>query len=377
MTTRRFIPPSRVLLGPGPSEVPPRVLLAMAQPTIGHLDPAFIGMMEEIQGLLQYVFRTRNTGTLPISAPGSAGMEACLANLVEPGDKVVVCRNGVFGGRMADIVGRLGGTAIVVDDPFGAAVDPQKLADTLKRQRDVRLVAFVHAETSTGVLSDAQAIAEIAHRAGALVLADTVTAVGGVPVNSDDWGLDAVYAGTQKCLSCPPGLSPLTVNERALAKIKARSGKPRSWFLDIGLLMSYWGTGQRAYHHTAPINLLYALHEALVMLEEEGLEASWARHRHHHEMFVAGIEALGLEMAVAPAIRLPQLNSVRVPPGIDEARVRADLLTRWGIEIGAGLGALAGKVWRIGLMGYGSNRRNVTLGLEGLRDVLHDQRYPV
>ncbi|MHB1566519.1 MAG: pyridoxal-phosphate-dependent aminotransferase family protein [Acidiferrobacter sp.] len=375
MTTNRFIPPRRILLGPGPSEVPSRVLLAMAQPTIGHLDPAFIGMMEEIKALLQYAFQTRNALTLPISAPGSAGMEACLANLVEPGDKVAVCRNGVFGGRMADIVDRLGGTAILVDDAFGAAVDPQKLADTLKKHPDVRLVAFVHAETSTGVLSDAQAIAEVAHRAGALVLADTVTAIGGVPVNSDDWGLDAVYAGTQKCLSCPPGLSPLTLNERALAKVKARQQKPRSWFLDLNLLMSYWGTGKRAYHHTAPINLLYGLHEALVMLEEEGLEAAWARHRRHHEMFVAGIEALGLEMAVAPAIRLPQLNSVRVPEGVDEARVRADLLNRWGIEIGAGLGALAGKVWRIGLMGYGSSPRHVALGLEGLRDVLNDQRY--
>ncbi len=375
MKTSRFTPPPRVLLGPGPSDVPPRVLLAMAQPTIGHLDPAFVGMMEEVKASLQYVFRTRNNVTLPISAPGSAGMEASLANLVEPGDKVVVCRNGVFGARMADIVGRVGGTAVLVDNAFGEAVDPDRLADALRKNPDTKLVAFVHAETSTGVLSDAQAIADVAHRAGALVLADTVTAIGGVPVETDAWGLDAVYAGTQKCLSCPPGLSPLTLNERALEKVKGRRGKPHTWFLDLSLLMSYWGTGKRTYHHTAPVNLLYALHEALVMLQEEGLEGSFARHRQNHEELVAGLAGLGLEMAVPAAIRLPQLNSVLVPAGIDEARVRADLLERFGIEIGAGLGELAGKIWRIGLMGQGSNRRNVALCLDGLRAALAAQGY--
>lgn len=347
----------------------------MAQPTIGHLDPAFITMMEEIKALLQYAFKTGNSLTLPISAPGSAGMEASLANLVEAGDKVVVCRNGVFGGRMADIVGRVGGTAVLVDNAFGEAVDPDRLADALKKHPDTKVVAFVHAETSTGVLSDARVLAGIAHRAGALVVADTVTAVGGVPVETDAWGLDVVYAGTQKCLSCPPGLSPLTLNERAMEKVKGRRMKPPTWFLDLGLLMGYWGTGKRVYHHTAPVNLLYALHEALVMLQEEGLEASFARHRQNHEQLVKGLEGLGLEMAVPAAIRLPQLNSVLVPPGIDEARVRADLLAWFGIEIGAGLGELAGKIWRIGLMGQGSNRRNVALCVEGLRAALAAQGY--
>ncbi|MDA8362175.1 MAG: alanine--glyoxylate aminotransferase family protein [Gammaproteobacteria bacterium] len=375
MKVSRFTPPARVLLGPGPSDVPPRVLLAMAQPTIGHLDPAFITMMEEIKALLQYAFKTGNSLTLPISAPGSAGMEASLANLVEAGDKVVVCRNGVFGGRMADIVGRVGGTAVLVDNAFGEAVDPDRLADALKKHPDTKVVAFVHAETSTGVLSDARVLAGIAHRAGALVVADTVTAVGGVPVETDAWGLDVVYAGTQKCLSCPPGLSPLTLNERAMEKVKGRRMKPPTWFLDLGLLMGYWGTGKRVYHHTAPVNLLYALHEALVMLQEEGLEASFARHRQNHEQLVKGLEGLGLEMAVPAAIRLPQLNSVLVPPGIDEARVRADLLAWFGIEIGAGLGELAGKIWRIGLMGQGSNRRNVALCVEGLRAALAAQGY--
>ncbi|MDA8389943.1 MAG: alanine--glyoxylate aminotransferase family protein [Gammaproteobacteria bacterium] len=375
MKISRFVPPARVLLGPGPSDVPARVLLAMAQPTIGHLDPAFINMMEEIKALLQYAFRTDNSLTLPISAPGSAGMEASLANLVEPGDKVIVCRNGVFGARMADIVGRIGGTPVLVDNAFGEAVDPDKLADALKRHPDTKVVAFVHAETSTGVLSDAKTLAEVAHRAGALVLTDTVTAVGGVPVETDAWGLDAVYAGTQKCLSCPPGLSPMTLNERAMDKVKGRREKPRTWFLDFNLLMGYWGTGKRVYHHTAPINLLYALHEALVMLQEEGLEASFARHRQNHERLVKGLEGLGLEMAVPAAIRLPQLNSVLVPAGVDEARVRADLLAWFGIEIGAGLGELAGKVWRIGLMGQGSNRRNVALCIDGLRAALAAQGY--
>ncbi len=368
--TRSFTPPARVLLGPGPSDVPARVLLAMARPTIGHLDPAFIAMMEEVKALLQYAFQTRNGATFPISAPGSAGMEACLANLVEPGEVVVVCRNGVFGGRMGDLVGRLGGVPVFVDSPFGEAVDPDQVASALKAHKDARLVACVHAETSTGVLSDVRAIAQVAHAHGALVAVDAVTALGGVPLAVDEWELDAVYAGTQKCLSCPPGLAPLTFNERALAKVRARSHKTASWFLDLNLLMGYWGAGGRTYHHTAPINMLYALHEALVMLEEEGLEASWARHRVMHERFVAGIEALGLDMAVAPAIRLPQLNSVSVPSGVDEARVRRRLLEEWGIEIGAGLGELAGRVWRIGLMGAGSNVRNVNLCLDALRAAL-------
>lgn len=370
MTISAFNPPARVLLGPGPSEVPARVLLAMAKPTIGHMDPAFIAMMEEVKTLLQYAFQTANAATLPISAPGSAGMEACLANLIEPGDKVAVCRNGVFGGRMGDIVERLGGVPLWVDNAFGEAVDPDRLADVLKKTRDVRLVAFVHAETSTGVLSDAQAIAEVAHRFGALVLADTVTAIGGVPLYVDKWGLDVAYAGTQKCLSCPPGLAPLTLNERALQRIRDRREKPRTWFLDLNLLLGYWGTGKRVYHHTAPVNLLYGLHEALRMLHEEGLENAWQRHRRTHEALVVGLEALGLGLLVAKDIRLPQLNSVSIPAGVDDAHVRARLLEDWGIEIGGGLGELAGRIWRIGLMGQGSNSRNVALCLDALKAAL-------
>lgn len=334
------------------------------------MDPAFIGMMEEVKTLLQYAFQTTNAATLPISAPGSAGMEACLANLIEPGDKVAVCRNGVFGGRMGDIVERLGGVPLWVDNAFGEAVDPDKLADALKKTRDVRLVAFVHAETSTGVLSDARAIAEVAHRFGALVLADTVTAIGGVPLYVDKWELDVAYAGTQKCLSCPPGLAPLTLSERALHRIRSRRDKPRTWFLDLSLLLGYWGTGKRVYHHTAPINLLYGLHEALRMLQEEGLENAWQRHRRIHEALVVGLEPLGLGISVAPDIRLPQLNSVSIPAGVDDAQVRARLLEEWGIEIGGGLGELAGRIWRIGLMGQGSNIRNVTLCLDALKVAL-------
>lgn len=370
MTLSTFNPPARVLLGPGPSEVPPRVLLAMAKPTIGHMDPAFIGMMEEVKTLLQYAFQTANAATLPISAPGSAGMEACLANLIEAGDKVAVCRNGVFGGRMGDIVERLGGVPVWVDNALGEAVDPDKLADVLKKTRNVRLVAFVHAETSTGVLSDARALAEVAHRFGALVLADCVTAIGGVPLHVDQWELDVVYAGTQKCLSCPPGLSPLTLNERALQSIRARRVKPSTWFLDLNLLMGYWGTGKRVYHHTAPVNLLYGLHEALLMLHEEGLENAWARHRRNHEAFAVGLERLGLGLSVAREIRLPQLNSVSIPTGVDDAAVRGRLLEDWGIEIGGGLGELAGRIWRVGLMGQGSNVRNVTVCLEALKACL-------
>lgn len=375
MIARHFVPPYRVLLGPGPSEVSARVLLAMAQPTIGHLDPLFIGMMEEVKGLLQYVFKTANALTLPISAPASAGMEACLANIVEPGDEVAVCRNGVFGGRMAEIVRRVGGKPVLVDNAFGEAVDPHKLEDALKKHPGVRIVAFVHAETSTGVLSDAKTLTEVAHRFDCLVVADVVTSLGGVPVLVDEWDIDVAYAGTQKCLSCPPGLSPLTVNARAIEKMRARREKPRTWFLDLDLLMSYWGTGTRAYHHTAPINLLYALHEALVMLAEEGLENAWARHRRVHDRFVEGMETLGLQMAVPADIRLPELNSVLVPTGIDEARFRGDLLTHWGIEIGAGLGELAGRIWRVGLMGFGCQERNVVLCLAGFKDALARQGF--
>ena len=377
MTYSSFNPPVRTLMGPGPSDVHPRVLTAMARPTIGHLDPAFVSMMEEIKALLQYAFQTGNALTIPVSAPGSAGMETCFVNLIEPGDKVVVCVNGVFGGRMKENIERAGGTPVVVEDAWGTPVDPNKLEDALKTNRDARLVAFVHAETSTGVQSDARKLTEIAHHHNCLAIVDAVTSLGGSPLKVDEWDLDAVYSGSQKCLSCAPGLAPVSFSERAVDRIKKRKTKVQSWFLDLTLVMGYWGSGKRAYHHTAPINLLYGLHEALAMLQEEGLENSWMRHQHHHLALRSGLEAMGLSFLVKECSRLPQLNAVVVPEGVDEAILRSRLLNEYNLEIGAGLGALAGKIMRIGLMGYGANMKNVMYCLEALEAVLADMRAPI
>lgn len=377
MSYTSFNPPVRTLMGPGPSDVHPRVLTAMARPTIGHLDPAFVAMMEEIKALLQYAFQTNNALTIPISAPGSAGMEACFVNLIEPGEKVIVCINGVFGGRMKENIERARGIPIVVENAWGTPVDPSKLEDVLKTNHDGRIVAFVHAETSTGVQSDARMLTEIAHHHDCLTVVDAVTSLGGSPLKVDEWGLDAVYSGSQKCLSCTPGLSPLTLSDRAVEKIRKRKTKVQSWFLDLSLLMGYWGSGKRAYHHTAPINPLYGLHEALAMLQEEGLENSWARHQQHHLALRSGIEAMGLAFLVHESARLPQLNAVVVPEGVDEAILRNRLLNDYNLEIGAGLGALAGKIVRIGLMGYGANMKNVMYCLEALEAVLADMRAPI
>ncbi len=375
MTIGSFNPPVRTLMGPGPSDVHPRVLAALARPTIGHLDPKFVEMMDEVKALLQYAFQTQNELTMPVSAPGSAGMETCFVNLVEPGDKVIVCVNGVFGGRMKENVERLGGTAVVVEDAWGDPVDANKVEDALRKNPDAKLVAFVHAETSTGALSDAQALTALAHKHDKLVIADAVTSVGGVPLNVDDWGIDAIYSGTQKCLAAPPGLSPVSFNERAVARIRARKTKVASWFLDLTLVMGYWGTGaKRTYHHTAPVNALYGLHEALVILQEEGLEKSWARHERNHRALRAGLEKLGFEYIGRDGARLPQLNAVKVPAGVDEARLRAILLGDYSLEIGAGLGALAGKIVRIGLMGQGNNIRNVALCLAAIEAALPKAR---
>ena len=372
-----FNPPVRTLMGPGPSDVHPRVLTAMARPTIGHLDPAFIAMMEEIKALLQYAFQTSNALTIPISAPGSAGMETCFVNLIEPGEKVVVCMNGVFGDRMKENIERARGVPVMVEDTWGTPVDPNKLEDALRAHRDARIVAFVQAETSTGVQSDARKLTEIAHQHDCLTIVDTVTSLGGSPLKVDEWGLDAVYSGSQKCLSCTPGLSPVTFNDRAVEKIKKRKTKVQSWFLDLNLVMGYWGSGKRVYHHTAPINLLYGLHEALAMLQEEGLENSWARHQHQHLALRSGIEAMGLSFLVHESARLPQLNAIVVPEGVDEAVLRNRLLNEYNLEIGAGLGSLAGKIVRIGLMGYGANMKNVMYCLEALEAVLADMRAPI
>ncbi|MBO8085626.1 MAG: alanine--glyoxylate aminotransferase family protein [Marichromatium sp.] len=362
-----FNPPARTLMGPGPADVHPRVLAALARPTIGHLDPAFVAMMDELKTLLRGAFRTDNALTMPVSAPGSAGMEICFVNLVEPGDTVVVCINGVFGTRMKENVERAGATAVVVEGTWGRAVDPEQVERTLAAHPEARILAFVHAETSTGACSDAQALAEIARRHDCLTICDAVTSLGGSPLEVDAWGLDAVYSGSQKCLSCTPGLAPVTFSERALDKVRARTTKVNSWFLDLNLIMGYWsGEQKRSYHHTAPVNALYALHESLVMLAEEGIEQAWARHAHHHQALRAGLEALGLELIVPEAERLPQLNAVAVPAGIDEAEIRTRLLARYNLELGAGLGSLAGKVWRIGLMGYSSRPENILLCLGAL-----------
>ena len=357
---RSFQPPARVLMGPGPSDVPPRVLEAMARPTIGHLDPAFVELMDESKALLQYAFRTANPLTMPVSGPGTAGMESCVVNLVQPGDRVLVCVNGVFGGRLVEMVQRCGGEVVRVEDEWGRAVTPEKVEAALGEHPGVGLVAFVHAETSTGALSDARTLAEIARRHGCLTLVDAVTSLGGVPLEVDAWEIDAVYSGTQKCLSVPPGLSPISLGPRAAERVQGRTVPVQSWFMDLNLVMGYWGSTQRrAYHHTAPINALYGLHEGLLALREEGLEAAWERHRRNHRALRAGLEALGLRLLVPEAERAPQLNAVVVPEGVDEARVRGGLLREHGLEIGAGLGALAGRVWRIGLMGYGSRPENV------------------
>lgn len=365
-------------MGPGPSDVNPRVTAAMGAPTIGHLDPAFVKLMDEIKELLQYAFKTANKLTIPVSAPGSAGMEACFVNLLEPGDKAIVCQNGVFGGRMKENVERCGAEAIMVQDDWGNPVDPNKVEEALKANPDAKLLAFVHAETSTGARSDAKALTELAHKYDCLSLVDSVTGLGGIELDVDGWGIDAIYSGTQKCLSCPPGISPVSFGERAVEVISNRKHKVQSWFLDMNLVMGYWdGTGGRTYHHTAPVNSMYGLHESLVMLAEEGLENAWARHAANHKALAAGVEAMGLNFVVAPEYRLPQLNSVTVPDGVDEARVRSALLNDYNLEIGAGLGALAGKVWRIGLMGESSCKTNVLLCLGALDAILSDMGAPI
>ena len=372
---RSLYPDQRVLMGPGPSNVHPRVLAAMARPTVGHLDPWFSVFMDDLKELLRMALRTRNALTFPVSAPGSAGMETCFVNLVEPGDKVVVVVNGVFGKRMIENVVNCGGIPVAVEYDWGTTVDPARIDAVLTANPGTKILAFVHAETSTGVATDAAAISAIGHKHGCLVLMDAVTSVAGIPVEIDGWEIDAVYSGTQKCLSCPPGLSPVSFSERAVQAVKSRKTPVQSWFLDLTKVMAYWdGTGGRSYHHTAPVNALYGLHESLVMLAEEGIENSWARHAAMHQELRAGLEALGLEFFVPAESRLPQLNAVKVPDGIDEAAVRAHVLQRYGLEIGAGLGALAGKIWRIGLMGQTAQRSSVTLCVEAMRDALAAQR---
>ncbi len=369
-----FTPPRRVLMGPGPSDVPERVLQAMARPTIGHLDPAFIRLMEEIKELLRYAFRTQNRLTMPVSGPGTAGMETCVVNLVEPEDTVVVCINGVFGRRLKEMVLRAGGKVVEVHAPWGRAIDPTDVEKTLQEHPEARVVAFVHAETSTGARTDAETLARLAREYECLTLVDAVTSLGGSPVEVDAWGLDMVYSGSQKCLSCTPGLSPITVSERAVERIQQRRKPVQSWFMDLNLVMTYWGDQtRRSYHHTAPINPLYGLHEALRILREEGIEQAWERHRRMHLGLRAGLEALGLSFFVPEEERLWQLNAVVVPEGVDEAEVRRQLLEEYNLEIGAGLGEMAGKIWRIGLMGYSARPANVRYCVKALGKALQAQ----
>jgi len=371
MSFSSFIPPQRTLMGPGPSDVSARVLSALARPTVGHLDPTFVGMMDEVKALLQYAFQTKNKFTIALSAPGSAGMEACFVNLITPDDTVIVCRNGVFGARMIENVQRLGAKCVIVDGTWGRAVSPQQLEDKLKQHPEAKFVAFVHAETSTGALSDAKTLCSIAKAYDCITIVDAVTSLGGVELAVDDWQIDAVYSGSQKCLSCVPGISPVSFSEQAVEIIQNRATSVPSWFLDQSLVMAYWsGEGKRAYHHTAPVNSLYALHESLLMLKQEGLENSWARHQAQHLKLAAGLTALGLDFIVPEGERLPQLNTVTIPQGVGDAKVRAYLLNEYNLEIGAGLGQFAGEAWRIGLMGYTARSENVALCLAALKDAM-------
>jgi len=362
-------PTARFLMGPGPSDVDPRVLKAMATPLVGHLDPQFIGIMDGVQAMLREVFQTKNQLTFAVSGTGSAGMEACFVNLLEAGDEALVCVNGVFGNRMADNVERCGAKVTRVDAPWGQPIDPAAVKEALQRCRP-KVVAVVHAETSTGVLQPLEEISALAHDAGALFLVDTVTSLGGTDVRMDEWGIDALYSGTQKCLSAPPGLAPVSFGPRALEAMDKRSTKVQSWYLDISMLRNYWGGAKRVYHHTAPISMGYALYEALRLVLEEGLEARFERHRRNHVLLRDGLEALGFEFVVAPAYRLPMLNAVKIPDGVDDATVRGSLLHDYNIEIGAGLGDFAGKVWRIGLMGCSSTANHVHMLLAALEEIM-------
>ena len=361
-------PPIRILLGPGPSPVHPRVLEAMALPVVGHLDPKFLEIMDQNMAMLREVFRTNNRLALPMSGTGSAGMETCFVNLVEPGDNVLIGVNGVFGTRMVDVAQRCGAQVDTVEAEWGTALDPQKFKTALA-QKKYQLVAIVHAETSTGVLQPLDDIAKLVRESGPLFLVDTVTSLGGVPVGVDRLGIDACYSGTQKCLGCPPGLSPVTFSERAVEVLRHRKTKVQSWYLDLSMIEKYWGS-ERVYHHTAPISMNYALHEALRLVLEEGLEASWKRHRQVHETFVREMRKLELEPAVAEPIRAPMINTVKIPEGVDDPNVRQRLYDDFNIEIGAGLGPLKGKVWRVGLMGHGARVENVEILAQALKQLI-------
>ncbi len=362
-------PPARFLMGPGPSDVHPRVLKAMATPMIGHLDPQFIQIMDAVKDMLRQLFKTRNELTFPVSATGSAGMETCFVNLLEPGDTALVCVNGVFGNRMSDIVERCGAKLVRIDAAWGSPIEPDQVKQALQKCSP-KLVAIVHAETSTGVLGPLEQISKIVHDAGALFLVDTVTSLGGTDVRVDDWQIDAVYSGTQKCISAPPGLSPVSFSAAAVEAMEKRKTKPQSWYLDMTMVRNYWAGAKRVYHHTAPISMVYSLYEALRLIFEEGLDARFERHRRNHQLLRDGLEELGFEFIVPPEYRLPMLNAVKLPPGLDDAPVRAQLLNEYNIEVGGGLGDFAGKIWRVGLMGYSCTKNHVNMLLAALRQII-------
>ena len=364
-------PPRRILMGPGPSDIHTRVLLAMAAQTVGHLDPYFLKIMDETQTMLRQVFRTENKLTLAVSGTGSAGMETVVANLIEPGDKMIVCVNGVFGGRMADVAGRCGAQVTKLERPFGEIFTVEEIEAAVKLHRP-KVLGIVNAETSTGANQPVIDIARVCRENGVLIAVDCVTSLGGQPVEVDGWQLDAVYSGTQKCLSCPPGLAPVTFSDKAVAAIDARKTKVQSWYLDMQMVKDYWGSN-RAYHHTAPINMNYGLHEALRIVLEEGLEARFVRHQRNHLALKAGLKSMGLEYAVKEGQQLPMLNAVFIPSGADDVAVRKHLLNEFGIEIGGGLGAMKGKTWRIGLMGMAACPANVLVFLAALEKCLLDQ----
>ena len=363
-------PAERILLGPGPSPVPSRVLRAIGAPTLGHLDPQYLTIMDEVCEMLRQVFRTKNALTFPVSGTGMAGMECIATNLIEPGDEVIVCVNGVFGGRMKDVMERCGATVHAVEAAWGEVIALDQIAAALDQHPQTKLVGIVHAETSTGAHQPLEGFADLVHSKGALLVVDAVTSLGGHELKVDEWGIDAIYSGTQKCLSCPPGLSPVSFGDRALAIMDSRKTKVQSWYLDVSMLRKYYtgGGGGRVYHHTAPINMTYALHEALNIVLEEGLEARIARHEKMHLRLRAGLEAMGI--SYIPKRSLHSLNCISIPAGADDAGTRKRLLEEYGIEIGSGLGVMAGKAWRIGLMGHGSTVRNVDLVLTALREVL-------
>lgn len=364
-------PPVRTLLGPGPSDTHPRVLAAMAKPTVGHLDPYYLQLMDGMQQMLRAVFQTKNRMTFAVSATGSAGMEAAVVNVIEPGDSMVVCVNGVFGGRMADVAARAGANVTKIERPWGEVFTAADVKEAITKAKP-KIVGIVLAETSTGAWQPIEEIAAVVRDSGAMLVVDAVTALGGLPVEVDRWGVDVIYSGSQKCLSCPPGLAPVSFSDRALEMILARRTKVQSWYLDATMLAQYWGS-DRVYHHTAPINMTYGLYEALRLALEEGLENCFARHRRNYLALKAGLAALGISYTAQEGHQLPMLNAVRVPEGVDDAKVRGELLSRFGIEIGGGLGAFKGKVWRIGLMGYGSRPANVLLFLSALEQLLAEQ----